>query len=284
MRNDSGIIRITNALRYDNEVEFTKNIHEYKELLYSFYKPGYLNIFSNEELLNPFKSNYIFDLVNRINLLTEKKNKILIIIRDQVDLIESLYAQEHVYYKKMKLNNINTYVKYLIENNFLEYYNFNHFCFENFQKLINIFTLNDLIQTNSKSQIQMKKLFNQASDNTFDINDIKNIFQTHVNVTNYSNKKERYIRIDDIFSDHITNNIFFDFLIKISRKFLNYKKREILRKTFNYLYLKLLKLTKKIMIIFKFGKVNLSERNKKLIKDYFFEKNKKFYKKLDNFF
>lgn len=285
LRDDRGILKIINALKYDNEVEFTKNLQEYKRLLYSFYKPECLNIFSNEELLDPFKSHYIFDLINRVNLLTAKKNKILIIIRDQLDLIESLYSQEYIFFKnKIKLNNVNKYIEYLIENNFLEYYNFNNFCFENFQKFISILPLDDLIQTNSRSQIQMKKMFNSSSNNTFDINDIKSIFQINENVTNVSIKKERYIRIDDILTNYITNNIFFDFLIKISRRFFNYKKREVLRKTFNYLYLKLLKLTKKIMIIFNYGKINLSENNKNLLREYFFEKNKTFNKKLDNFF
>ena len=99
LRDDRGILKIINALKYDNEVEFTKNLQEYKRLLYSFYKPECLNIFSNEELLDPFKSHYIFDLINRVNLLTAKKNKILIIIRDQLDLIESLYSQEYIFFK-----------------------------------------------------------------------------------------------------------------------------------------------------------------------------------------
>lgn len=284
-RENNEIKNIINGLKYDDEIKFKINLQKYKKSLYNFHKPECLNIFSNEELLDPFKNHYIFDLINRVNLLTEKKNKILIIIRDQLDLIESLYTQEYIVFKnKNKLHNINLFIKHLRENNFLEYYDFNHFCCENFQKFISILHLDDLVHPNSRSQIQMKKLLNSASENVFDISDIKNIFQIKENITNLSNKKERYIRIDNIFSDYITNIRLLKFLIKFSRKIFSYKNREILRKLFNYLYLKALKLTKKIMVIFKYGKVNLNEENKRLIKSYYLEKNKMFYKKLYKYF
>ena len=225
-RENNEIKNIINGLKYDDEIKFKINLQKYKKSLYNFHKPECLNIFSNEELLDPFKNHYIFDLINRVNLLTEKKNKILIIIRDQLDLIESLYTQEYIVFKnKNKLHNINLFIKHLRENNFLEYYDFNHFCCENFQKFISILHLDDLVHPNSRSQIQMKKLLNSASENVFDISDIKNIFQIKENITNLSNKKERYIRIDNIFSDYITNIRLLKFLIKFSRKIFSYKNR-----------------------------------------------------------
>ena len=277
----NNILKLINSIMNDTKQDFYSKLNINRELLNSYVNKDLLNVFSDGEFLNPLENRNILNTIDRIILLTEKKCKIFLILREQIELIESFYAFNAVYLKKKKqITNVNQFIKFLINSGEIEYYNFNNFYDEKNREIVNFFPLKDLIKLNSNSQLKMKNIFETAYKNEFSELYIHNIFQQKINVTN-SSRNERYFRIDDQLSNLIVNNKIYKLFVKVLRNLIRPNRREFVRKIFTICYIKLLHTLKFFMIIFKLGRVKISDENKKNINQYFMDKNRIFFEKIN---
>lgn len=112
-RTNEKVLKIINSIYYDLDEKFNSNLKKNRKILNDFYDPKKLNIFSNEEFLDPDLNINFEKILYRISQLSTKDFKVLIVIRDQLSLIQSIYAQKHIYYKNKNIRNINEYYFYL---------------------------------------------------------------------------------------------------------------------------------------------------------------------------
>lgn len=109
----------------------------------------------------------------------------------------------------------------------------------------------------------------------FNYSDLEKIFSKNFN-SSLSSNGIRHVRHDDIISNIWDKNFLMKFLKIIVRKFFRPDNRKIFKNVYNYFYLNILKISKFIIVLFKIGRLNLKIVNEKELKEFFYNKNKKF--------
>lgn len=274
-RTNEKILKIINSIYNDSDEEFNTNSKKNRKILNDFYDPKKLNIFSNEEFLDPDLNINFEKILYRISQLSLKDFKVLIVIRDQLSLIQSIYAQKHSFYKNKNIRNINEYFFYLKNKNRLRFYDYNFFLENSYNDKLVFVSLNNLKKKDLKSYNDLLSVLNSSELFKFNHSDLEKIFSKKFN-SSLSSNGIRHVRHDDIISDIWDKNLLMKFMKLIVRTFFSTKNRKIFKNVYNYFYLNILKVSKFIIVLFKIGQLNFKIENEKELKKIFENKNKKF--------